>query len=120
MTVGILAYCGSAKIGATGMAERHGIQDRHTHCHQSGAHHGVGCKAGLEQTGPSNLKFSARTAAAINPSIFIFSNLPFADGNMTISRSPLKDSDFSNLCQIPIPVYRSELESDSSNVVLPC
>jgi hypothetical protein len=46
-----------------------------------------------------------------------FLKLPFADGNMTISRSPLKDSDFVNYAKFLLATGQAQFESDTSNAV---
>ena len=46
-----------------------------------------------------------------------FLTLPFPDGNMTISRSPLKDSDFQNYAKYLLAKGDAQFESESSNAV---
>ena len=49
-----------------------------------------------------------------------FLTLPFSDGNMTISRSPLKNSDFLNYAKFLLATGQAQFESNTSNaVVLP-
>ena len=47
-----------------------------------------------------------------------FLKLPFEDGNMTISRSPLKEADFVNYAKFLLATGQAQFESNTSNAVV--
>lgn len=97
VTVGILAYCGSDKLvpqaWLNGGGSKIGTPIATNTVHSM--------EWDVKQDWPNStgsIKFEilCQDGSRDKPVDLHFLNLPFADGNMTISRSPLKDSDFLN------------------------
>ena len=121
VTVGILAHCGSDKLvpqawlngGGSKIGTPIATNTVHT------------MEWDLKQDWPNStgsIKFEilCQDGSRDKPVDLHFLNLPFADGNMTISRSPLKDSDFLNYAKFLLATGQAQFESNASNaVVLP-
>jgi hypothetical protein len=73
-----------------------------------------------DSTGAIKFEILCQDGSRTKPVDLHFLTLPFSDGNMTISRSPLKDSDFKNYAKFLLSTGQAQFESNTSNaVVLP-
>jgi hypothetical protein len=97
VTVGILAYCGSDKLvpqawlNGTGSKIGTPIATNTVHTMEWDVK-----QDWSNSTGAIKFEILCQDGSRDKPVDLHFLTLPFSDGNMTISRSPLKDSDFKN------------------------
>ena len=117
-TIGIIAYCGNDKVvpqtwvDGTGSKINSPIATNQVHrvswdVKQDWA----------TSTGTIKFEILCQDARTNKPVDLHFLTLPFPDGNMTISRSPLKDSDFQNYAKYLLAKGDAQFESESSNAV---
>ena len=71
-----------------------------------------------DSTGAIKFEILCQDGSRDKPVDLHFLKLPFADGNMTISRSPLKDSDFVNYAKFLLATGQAQFESNTSNAVI--
>ena len=121
VTVGILAYCGSDKLvpqawlNGTGSKIGTPIATNTVHSMEWDAK-----QDWSDSTGAIKFEILCQDGSRTKPVDLHFLTLPFSDGNMTISRSPLKDSDFLNYAKFLLATGQAQFESNTSNaVVLP-
>jgi hypothetical protein len=121
VTVGILAYCGSDKLvpqawlNGTGSKIGTPIATNTVHTMEWDVK-----QDWSNSTGAIKFEILCQDGSRDKPVDLHFLKLPFADGNMTISRSPLKDSDFVNYAKFLLATGQAQFESNTSNaVVLP-
>jgi hypothetical protein len=121
VTVGILAYCGSDKLvpqtwlNGTGSKIGTPIATNTVHSMEWDVK-----QDWPNSTGSIKFEILCQDGSRDKPVDLHFLKLPFADGNMTISRSPLKDSDFVNYAKFLLATGKAQFESNTSNaVVLP-
>ena len=118
-TIGIIAYCGNDKIvpqtwvDGTGSKINSPIATNQVHrvswdVKQDWA----------TSTGTIKFEILCQDGRTNKPVDLHFLTLPFPDGNMTISRSPLKDSDFQNYAKYLLAKGDAQFESNSSNAVI--
>jgi hypothetical protein len=119
VTVGILAYCGSDKVvpqaWLNGSASKIGTPIATNTVHSM--------VWDVKQDWPNStgsIKFEilCQDGSRDKPVDLHFLNLPFADGNMTISRSPLRDSDFVNYAKYLLATGQAQFKSNNSNAVV--
>ena len=117
-TIGIIAYCGNDKVvpqtwvDGTGSKINSPITTNEVHrvswdVKQDWA----------TSTGSIKFEILCQDGRTNKPVDLHFLTLPFPDGNMTISRSPLKDSDFQNYAKYLLAKGDAQFESESSNAV---
>jgi hypothetical protein len=117
-TVGIIAYCGNDKVvpqtwvDGTGSKINSPIATNQVHrvswdVKQDWA----------TSTGTIKFEILCQDGRTNKPVDLHFLTLPFPDGDMTISRSPLKDSDFQNYAKYLLAKGDAEFENESSNAV---
>jgi hypothetical protein len=121
VTVGILAYCGSDKLvpqswlNGTGNKIATPIATNTVHTMEWDVK-----QDWPDSTGAIQFEILCQDGNRTKPVDLHFLTLPFSDGNMTISRSPLKDSDFLNYAKFLLSTGQAQFESNTSNaVVLP-
>ena len=121
VTVGILAYCGSDKLvpqawlNGTGSKIGTPIATNTVHSMEWDVK-----QDWPDSTGAIQFEILCQDGSRDKPVDLHFLTLPFSDGNMTISRSPLKDSDFVNYAKFLLATGQAQFESNTSNaVVLP-
>ena len=121
VTVGILAYCGSDKlvpqawVNGTGSKIGTPIATNTVHSMEWDVKQDWNTS-----TGDIKFEILCQDGSRDKPVDLHFLNLPFEDGNMTISRSLLKDSDFVNYAKYLLATGQAQFESNTSNaVVLP-
>ena len=121
VTVGILAYCGSDKLvpqawlNGTGSKIGTPIATNTVHTMEWDVK-----QDWPDSTGAIKFEILCQDGSRDKPVDLHFLTLPFSDGNMTISRSPLKDSDFVNYAKFLLATGQAQFESNTSNaVVLP-
>lgn len=121
VTVGILAYCGSDKLipkawlNGTGSKIGTPIATNTVHSMEWDVK-----QDWPDSTGAIKFEILCQDGSRDKPVDLHFLTLPFSDGNMTISRSPLKDSDFLNYAKFLLATGQAQFESNTSNaVVLP-
>jgi hypothetical protein len=120
VTVGILAYCGSDKLvpqawlngGGSKIGTPIATNTVHT------------MEWDVKQDWPNStgsIKFEilCQDGSRDKPVDLHFLNLPFADGNMTISRSPLKEADFVNYAKFLLATGKAQIDVNSNAVVIP-
>ena len=116
VTVGILAYCGSDKLvpqaWLNGSGSKIGtpIATNTVHTMEWDVK-----QDWPDSTGSIKFEILCQDGSRDKPVDLHFLKLPFADGNMTISRSPLKDSDFVNYAKFLLATGQAQFESNTSN-----
>ena len=119
VTVGILAYCGSDKLvpqawlNGTGSKIGTPIATNTVHSMEWDVK-----QDWPDSTGSIKFEILCQDGSRDKPVDLHFLQLPFADGNMTISRSPLKEADFSNYGKFLLATGQAQLESNTSNAVV--
>jgi len=119
VTVGILAYCGSDKLvpqawlNGTGSKIGTPIATNTVHSMEWDVK-----QDWPDSTGAIKFEILCQDGSRDKPVDLHFLELPFADGNMTISRSPLKDSDFVNYAKYLLATGQAQFESNTSNAVV--
>jgi hypothetical protein len=112
VTVGILAYCGSDKLvpqawlNGTGSKIGMPIATNMVHTMEWDVK-----QDWADSTGGIQLEILCQDGSRDKPVDLHFLKLPFADGNMTISRSPLKESDFVNYLKFLLATSEAFLEN---------
>jgi hypothetical protein len=121
VTVGILAYCGSDKLvpqawlNGTGSKIGTPIATNTVHSMEWDVK-----QDWSDSTGAIKFEILCQDGSRTKPVDLHFLTLPFSDGNMTISRSPLKEADFVNYGKFLLATGQAQFESNTSNaVVLP-
>ncbi|MDC0369059.1 hypothetical protein OAN13_05120 [Opitutales bacterium] len=118
VTVGILAYCGSDKLvpqaWLNGSGSKIGTPIATNTVHSM--------EWDVKQdwnTSTGSIKFEilCQDGSREKPVDLHFLKLPFQDGNLTISRSPLKDSDFQNYAKYLLAKGDAQFESNTSLAV---
>jgi len=71
-----------------------------------------------DSTGTLKFEIICRDARRTTPVDLHFLTLPLPDGNLTISRSPLKDSDFESYAKFLLTTGQAEFESNASKAVM--
>jgi hypothetical protein len=118
VTVGILAYCGSDKLvpqawlNGTGSKIGTPIATNIVHTMEWDVK-----QDWPDSTGAIKFEILCQDGSRDKPVDLHFLTLPFSDGNMTISRSPLKDSDFLNHVKFLLAKGDATFESNSSLAV---
>jgi len=69
-----------------------------------------------EQTGTLNFEVFCQDARRDSPVDLHFLDLPLPDGNLTISRSPIKDSDFSNYFKYLLSTASSQVALENNKI----
>jgi hypothetical protein len=119
VTVGILAYCGSDKLvpqaWLNGSGSKIGtpIATNTVHTMEWDVKQDWNTS-----TGAIKFEILCQDGSRDKPVDLHFLQLPFADGNMTISRSPLKEADFTNYGKFLFATGQAQLESNTSNAVV--
>ena len=119
VTVGILAYCGSDKLvpqtwlNGTGSKIGTPIATNTVHSMEWDVK-----QDWPNSTGGIKFEILCQDGSRDKPVDLHFLKLPFADGNMTISRSPLKESDFVNYAKFLLAIGQAQFESNTSNAVV--
>ena len=72
-----------------------------------------------DSTGTLKFEIICHDARRTSPVDLHFITLPLPDGNLTISRSPLKDSDFESYAKFLLTTGQAELNATSNEVQLP-
>ena len=72
-----------------------------------------------DSTGTLKFEIICHDARRADPVDLHFLTLPLLDGNLTISRSPLKDSDFESYAKFLLTTGQAELNATSNEVQLP-
>jgi hypothetical protein len=119
VTVGILAYCGSDKL--VPQAWLNGSGSKIGAPIATNTVHSMVWDVKQDwpnSTGSIKFEILCQDGSRDKPVDLHFLNLPFADGNMTISRSPLKDSDFVNYAKFLLATGQAQFESNTSNAVV--
>ncbi len=119
VTVGILAYCGSDKLVPKAWLNGSGSKIA-TPIATNTVHT---MEWDVKQDWPNNtgsIKFEilCQDGSRDKPVDLHFLKLPFSDGNMTISRSPLKEADFTNYGKFLFATGQAQLESNTSDAVV--
>ena len=121
VTVGILAYCGSDKLvpqawlNGTGSKIGTPIATNTVHTMEWDVK-----QDWPNSTGAIKFEILCQDGSRDKPVDLHFLTLPFSDGNMTISRSPLKEADFLNYGKFLLATGQAQFVSNTSNaVVLP-
>ena len=118
VTAGILAYCGSDKIvpqswlNGTGSKIGTPIATNTVHTMEWDVK-----QDWPTTTGDIQFEILCQDGSRNKPVDLHFLNLPFDDGNLTISRSPLKDSDFKNYAKYLLAKGVAQFESSTSFAV---
>ena len=118
VTAGILAYCGSDKIvpqswlNGTGSKIGTPIATNTVHTMEWDVK-----QDWPTSTGDIQFEILCQDGSRNKPVDLHFLNLPFDDGNLTISRSPLKDSDFKNYAKYLLAKGAAQFESSTSFAV---
>ena len=118
VTVGILAYCGSDKLvpqawlNGTGSKIGTPIATNTVHTMEWDVKHDW-----PNSTGSIKFEILCQDGSREKPVDLHFLKLPFQDGNLTISRSPLKDSDFQNYAKYLLAKGDAQFESNTSLAV---
>jgi hypothetical protein len=118
VTVGILAYCGSDKLvpqswlNGTGSKIGTPIATNTVHSMLWDVK-----QDWTNSTGSIKFEILCQDGSRNKPVDLHFLNLPFDDGNLTISRSPLKDSDFKNYAKYLLAKGAAQFESSTSFAV---
>jgi len=118
VTVGILAYCGSDKL--VPQAWLNGSGSKIGAPIATNTVHSMAWDVKQDwpdSTGSIKFEILCQDGSRDKPVDIHFLNLPFADGNMTISRSPLKDSDFQNYAKYLLAKGDAQFENNSSLAV---
>ena len=119
VTVGILAYCGSDKLvpqawlNGTGSKIGTPIATNTVHSMEWDVK-----QDWPDSTGAIKFEILCQDGSRDKPVDLHFLTLPFSDGNMTISRSPLKEADFVNYGKFLLATGQAQLESNTSNAVV--
>ena len=119
VTVGIIAYCGSDKLvpqawlNGTGSKIGTPIATNTVHTMEWDVK-----QDWPDSTGSIKFEILCQDGSRDKPVDLHFLNLPFADGNMTISRSPLKESDMVNYAKFLLATGQAQFENNTSNVVV--
>jgi hypothetical protein len=119
VTVGILAYCGSDKL--VPQAWLNGSGSKIGTPIATNTFHTMEWDVKQDwpdSTGSIKFEILCQDGSRDKPVDIHFLKLPFADGNMTISRSPLKDSDFVNYGKFLLATGQAQFESNTSNAVV--
>ena len=117
-TIGIIAYAGSDKlvpktwVDGTGSKINSPIATNQVHRVSWDVK-----QDWTTSTGTIKFEILCQDGRTNKPVDLHFLTLPFPDGNMTISRSPLKDSDFQNYAKYLLAKGDAQFESESSNAV---
>lgn len=112
VTVGILAYCGSDKLvpqawlNGTGSKIGVPIATNTIHTMEWDVK-----QDWADSTGGIQLEILCQDGNRTKPVDIHFLKLPFTDGNMTISRSPLKEADFVNYLKFLLATSEALLEN---------
>jgi hypothetical protein len=118
VTVGILAYCGSDKLvpqswlNGTGSKIGTPIATNTVHSMEWDVKQDWNTS-----TGSIKFEILCQDGSRDKPVDLHFLKLPFEDGNLTISRSPLKDSDFQNYAKYLLAKGDAQFESNTSLAV---
>ena len=118
VTVGILAYCGSDKLvpqawlNGTGSKIGTPIATNTVHSMEWDVKQDWNTS-----TGSIKFEILCQDGSREKPVDLHFLKLPFQDGNLTISRSPLKDSDFQNYAKYLLAKGDAQFESNTSLAV---
>jgi len=119
VTVGILAYCGSDKLvpqsWLNGSGSKIGtpIATNTVHTMEWDVK-----QDWPDSTGSIKFEILCQDGSRDKPVDLHFLKLPFADGNMTISRSPLKEADFTNYAKFLLATGQAQLESNTSSAAV--
>jgi hypothetical protein len=120
VTVGILAHCGSDKLvpqawlNGTGSKIGAPIATNTVHTMEWDVK-----QDWPNSTGSIKFEILCQDGSRDKPVDLHFLNLPFADGNMTISRSPLKEADFVNYAKFLLATGKAQIDVNSNAVVIP-
>jgi hypothetical protein len=119
VTVGILAYCGSDKLvpqawlNGTGNKIGTPISTNTVHTMEWDVK-----QDWPDSTGGIQFEILCQDGNRTQPVDLHFLTLPFSDGNMTISRSPLKKADFVNYGKYLLATGQAHLESNTSSAAI--
>lgn len=119
VTVGILAYCGSDKLVPQAWLNYTG--DKIGMPINTNVVHSMEWDVKQDwnaSTGDIKFEILCQDGSRDKPVDLHFLQLPFADGNMTISRSPLREADFTNYGKFLFATGQAQLESNTSNAVV--
>jgi len=119
VTVGILAYCGSDKL--VPQAWLNGSGSKIGTPIATNTVHTMEWDVKLDwpdSTGSIKFEILCQDGNRDKPVDLHFLKLPFEDGNMTISRSPLKEADFVNYAKFLLATGQAQFESNTSNAVV--
>ena len=119
VTVGILAYCGSDKL--VPQAWLNGSGSKIDTPIATNTVHSMEWDVKQDwpnSTGSIKFEILCQDSSRDKPVDLHFLNLPFEDGNMTISRSPLKEADFVNYAKFLLATGQAQFESNTSNAVV--
>ena len=117
VTVGILAYCGSDKLvpqaWLNGSGSKIGTPIATNTVHSM--------EWDVKQdwntsTGAIKFEILCQDGSRDKPVDLHFLKLPFADGNMTISRSPLKEADFVNYAKFLLATGQADINKSSNKI----
>jgi hypothetical protein len=115
-TVGIIAHCGSEKLvpqaWTDGTASKIGVPIATNQVHR------VSWDVKQDwttSTGEIKFEILCQDANRTKPVDLHFLTLPLPDGNLTISRSPLKDSDYLNFFKYQVGIRSNEVAWDASS-----
>ena len=118
-TVGILAHCGSDKLvpqaWTDGTDSKIGVPIATNQVHR------VSWDVKQDwttSTGEIKFEILCQDANRTKPVDLHFLTLPLPDGNLTISRSPLKSSDFINYAKYLLATGQAQIESNESDQVI--
>jgi hypothetical protein len=117
-TVGIIAYCGNDKVVPSTWVD--GTGSKINSPIATNQVHRVSWDVKQDwttSTGTIKFEILCQDGRTNKPVDLHFLTLPFSDGNLTISRSPLKDSDFQSYAKYLLANGDAQFESESSNAV---
>jgi hypothetical protein len=116
--IGIIAYCGNDKVVPQTWVD--GTGSKINTSITTNEVHRVSWDVKQDwntSTGTIKFEILCQDGRTNKPVDIHFLTLPFSDGNMTISRSPLQDSDFKNYAKYLLAKGDAQFESESSNAV---
>ncbi|MDA7792040.1 hypothetical protein N8988_08285 [Opitutales bacterium] len=117
-TVGIIAYCGNDKVVPSTWVD--GTGSKINSPIATNQVHRVSWDVKQDwntSTGEIKFEILCQDGRTNKPVDLHFLTLPFSDGNLTISRSPLKDSDFQNYAKYLLAKGDAQFASTSSTAV---
>ena len=118
-TVGVVAYCGGQNIvpqtWVDGTGSKIGTPIATNQVHRLSWNVKPDWP---DSTGTLKFEIICHDARRTSPVDLHFITLPLPDGNLTISRSPLKDSDFESYAKFLLTTGQAQFESNASKVVV--